>query len=254
MRNYHSTSPARSRAAHKALVATGLMLAIVLGIIPSASAQIITYNNGGDNVYQPYDTVVSATDAANQGISSFGSLTQTAGSALFNSQLSILNDGIVFNPTTYAPAQRDWTEYTLTPSDGSVILFTFTSAQNIGSINTFAMSGASQLRSAQDYGLEYQSGGNWTSLFSNLDTNAAGNLNSGNTSTWVNLDFSGFSGGSLANVDALRFTFHNVGGLQTMYREIDVVAVGVPEPSACAIAFGGIAAAVALRRRMRQQP
>jgi hypothetical protein len=218
-----------------------------LGLIPSASAQIITYNNGGENVYQPYDNVVSATDAANQGIPSLSSLTQTAGSAFYGSQLSILNDGIVFNPTTYAPAQRDWTQYTLTPSDGSVILFTFTSVQNIGTINTFAMSGNGQLRSAQDYGLEYQSGGNWTSLFSNLNTSAAGNLNAGNTTTWVNLDFSGFSGGSLAGVDALRFTFHDVGGLGSMYREIDVVSV--PEPSAWAIALGGVAVVLAFRRR-----
>ena len=260
MRINNSTSRAQPRAAHKALFAAGLMLAVALGLIPSASAQIITYNNGGDNVYQPYDTVVSATDAANQGISSFGSLTQTAGSAIYGSQLNLLNDGIVWSPTkeydvggTMMTTGRDWTEASFTPSDGSVVVFAFTSPQNVGTINTFAMSGASQFRSAQDYGLEYQSGGNWTSLFSNLNTSAPGNLNAGNTTTWVNLDFSGFSGGSLANVDALRFTFHNVGGLESMYREIDVVAVGVPEPSAWAIALGGVGAVLAFHRRARHR-
>lgn len=249
MRIYHSSSPAQSRAAHKALVATGLILAVAFGFIPSASAQLITYNNGGAAVYEPYDNVVSATDAANQGISSFGSLTQTAGSAIFGSQLSILNDGIVFNPTTYGTSDRGNTAYSFTPSDLSVVVFAFTSPQNVGTINTFAMSGAGQLRSAQDYGLEYQSGGNWTTLFSSLDTNAPGNLDAGNTTTWVNLDFSGFAGGALADVSALRFTFKNVGGDETLYREIDVVGVAVPEPSACAIALGGVAAVLACRRR-----
>jgi hypothetical protein len=254
MRNYLPTSPAQSRAAHKALIATGLMLAVAAGLISSASAQIITYTNGGENVYQPYDNVVSATDAANQGISSFGTLTQTEGGAVYGSQLNLLNDGIVWSPTkeynvggTMMTTGRDWTEAAFLPSDGSVVVFAFTSPQNVGTINTFAMSGNGQFRSAQDYGLEYQSGGNWTSLFSNLNTSAAGNLNAGNTTTWVNLDFSGFSGGSLAGVDALRFTFHDVGGLGSMYREIDVVSV--PEPSAWAIALGGVAVVLAFRRR-----
>lgn len=253
MRILNASSPARSRSVHNALLATGFMLAVALGFMPSLSAQVISYYNGGAGTYEPYDTVVSATDAANQGISSFGSLTQTDGSAIYGSQLSILNDGIVFNPTTYGTLDRGDTTYSFTPSDGSVIVFAFTSPQNVGTINTFAMSGGGQLRSAQDYGLEYQSGGNWTSLFNNLNTSAAGNLNAGNTTTWVNLDFSGLSGGSLANVDALRFTFHDVGGLQSMYREIDVVAVSVPEPSSCAIALGGVAAVLAFRRRARHR-
>jgi|688.fasta_scaffold302691_1 hypothetical protein len=251
MRVYDSSSLAQPRAAHQTLLATGIMLAVALGFMPSLSAQVISYFNGGAAVYEPYDTVVSATDAANQGISSFGSLTQTDGSAIFGSQLSILNDGIVFNPTTYGTSDRGNTTYSFTPSDGSVVVFAFTSPQSVGTINTFAMSGAGQLRSAQDYGLEYQSGGNWTSLFSNLNTSAAGNLNDGNTTTWVNLDFSGFSGGSLANVDALRFTFRDVDGRASMYREIDVVSV--PEPSAWAIALGGVAAVLAFRCRARHQ-
>lgn len=253
MRIYDSSSPARTLAARKWLVATCLMLAVAAGLVSSASAQTITYNNGGEGIYEPYDTVVSATDAANQGIPSFGSLTQTAGSAMFGSQLSILNDGIVFNPTTYGTGDRGNTAFSFTPSDLSVVVFAFTSPQNVGTINTFAMSGAGQLRSAQDYGLEYQSGGNWTTLFSSLDTNAPGNLDAGNTTTWVNLDFSGFAGGALADVSALRFTFKNVGGDETLYREIDVVGVAVPEPSTCAIALGGVAAVLAFRRRARHQ-
>ena len=249
MRISNASSPAQPRAAHRAVVTTGIILAVALGPMPSLSAQVISYFNGGAGTYEPYDTVVSATDAANQGISSFGSLTQTAGSAIFGSQLSILNDGIVFNPTTYGTGDRGDTTYSFTPSDLSVVVFAFTSPQNVGTINTFAMSGAGQLRSAQNYGLEYQSGTSWTSLFSSLDTSAPGNLDAGNTTTWVNLDFSGLPGGALANVDALRFTFKNVGEDETLYREIDVVGVAVPEPSTCAIALGGVAAVLAFRRR-----
>jgi hypothetical protein len=228
---------------------SALVLAAALALMPSLSAQVITYTNGGAGVYAPYDNVVSATDAANQGISSFGTLTQTAGNAIFGSNLNILNDGIVFNPTTYGTGNRGDTAYSFTPTDGSKVVFTFTSAQNIGSINTFAMSGSGQTRSAQNYGLEYQSAGNWTSLFSSLDTSAPGNLNAGNTTTWVNLDFSGFSGGSLADVTALRFTFQNVGGNESLYREIDVNAV--PEPSTYALILGGIATLLLIRRRLQ---
>ena len=210
-----------------------------------ASSVVITYANGGASVYEPYTSLVSATDAANQGVSSFGTLTQTAGSAIYGSLLSILNDGIVYNPEVN---DRGNTAWSFTPSNGSVIEFTFNSAQKIGSINTFAMSGSGQFRSAQNYGLEYQSAGNWTSLFSSLDTSAPGNLNSVNTSTMVILDFSGFAGGYLADVNALRFTFQNVGGNnEPLYREIDVIAV--PEPSAYALVLGGIATLLLIRRR-----
>jgi hypothetical protein len=187
----------------------------------------ITYSNGGEAVYEPYDSVVSATDVANQGSAVLGSLTQPAGSAIYGSSLNILNDGIVFNSTTYGTGDRGNTTYSFTPSDGSVVVFTFNSAQNVGSINTFAMSGSGQTRSAQNYKLEYRSGSTWTTLFGSLNTSAAGNLDTGNTSTRVNIDFSGLSGGSLANVDALRFTFYNVGENETLYREIDVLAVEV---------------------------
>jgi hypothetical protein len=226
---------------------SALVLAAALALMPSLSAQVITYTTGGAGVYEPYDNVVSATDAANQGISSFDSLTQTLGSAIYSSNLNILNDGVVYNPGTMN--DRGNTVYSFTPSDGSVIEFTFNSAQNIGSINTFAMSGSGQLRSAQNYGLEYQSAGNWTSLFSSLNTSAPGNLNAGNTTTWVNLDFSGFAGGSLANVTALRFTFQNVGVNESLYREIDVNAV--PEPSTYALILGGIATLLLIRRRVQ---
>ena len=226
---------------------SALVLAAALALMPSLSAQVITYTTGGAGVYEPYDNVVSATDAANQGIPSFGTLTQTVGSAIYSSNLNILNDGVVYNPGTMN--DRGNTVYSFTPSDGSVIVFTFNSAQNVGSINTFAMSGSGQFRSAQNYGLEYQSGGNWTSLFSSLNTSAPGNLNAGNTTTWVNLDFSGFSGGSLGNVTALRFTFQNVGGNESLYREIDVNAV--PEPSTYALILGGIATLLLIRRRLQ---
>jgi hypothetical protein len=48
-------------------------------------------------------------------------------------------------------------------------------------------------------------------------------------------------------VSALRFTFNNVGGDETMYREIDVVAV--PEPSSVTLLGAGIGSLALLRRR-----
>ena len=183
----------------------------------------ITYSNGGAAVYEPYDSVVSATDTANVGSSALSSLTQTTGSAIFGSSVSLLNDGIVFDGV----GDRGDTSKSFTPSDGSQVVIEFNSAQSVKEINTFAMSGSGQIRSAQNYKLEYRSDSTWTTLFSGLNTGAAGNLDAGNTSTWVNIDFSGLSGGSLANVDAFRLTFYNVGGDETLYREIDVLAVEV---------------------------
>ena len=183
----------------------------------------ITYSNGGGGVYETYSSVVSATDIANVGSSTLSSLTQTTGSAIFGSSVSVLNDGIVFDGV----GDRGDTSKSFTPSDGSQVVFEFNSARKVSEINTFAMSGSGQTRSAQNYKLEYRSGSIWTTLFGSLNTSAAGNLDTGNTSTRVNIDFSGFSGGSLANVDALRFTFYNVGENETLYREIDVLAVEV---------------------------
>jgi hypothetical protein len=180
----------------------------------------ITYSNGGAGNYEPYDSVVSATDIANEGSSALSSLTQTTGSAIYGSSVSLLNDGIVFDG-----GDRGDTAKSFTPSDGSQVVIEFNSAQSVTEINTFAMSGSGQIRSAQNYKLEYRSDSTWTTLFSGLNTSAAGNLDAGNTSTRVNIDFSVFSGGSLANVDAFRFTFYNVGGDETLYREIDVLAV-----------------------------
>ena len=114
------------------------------------------------------------------------------------------------------------------------------------------MSGPGQLRSAQDYKLEYRpsSLSAFTTLFSNLNTANPNLIDAGNTSTWVNLDFTTFPGGSLANVDALRFTFHDVGGDATLYREIDVNVV--PEPSSASLLVAGIGALIILRyRRLR---
>jgi hypothetical protein len=183
----------------------------------------ITYSNGGEGNYEPYSSIVSATDLANVGSSALSSLTQTTGSAIFGSSVSLLNDGIVFDGV----GDRGDTSKSFTPSDGSQVVIEFSSARKVSEINTFAMSGGGQTRSAQNYKLEYRSDSTWTTLFSGLNTSAAGNLDAGNTSTRVNIDFSGLTGGSLANVDAFRFTFYNVGGDETLYREIDVLAVAV---------------------------
>jgi hypothetical protein len=211
----------------------------------SRAAVVISYASGGAGIYEPYSSVVSSTDAANVGSSDLSSLSLTTGSAIYGSSASYMNDGIVYDPGTMN--DRGNTAWTLTPSDGSQVTIEFNTGLNVTGINTFAMSGGGQARSAQDYGLEYLTGGNWTTLFSNLNTSDANNIDAGNTSTWVNLDLTSYAGGSLVNVDALRFTFHNVGGDETLYREIDVMAV--PEPSSVTLFGAAIGGVVLLRRR-----
>jgi hypothetical protein len=211
----------------------------------SSAAVVISYASGGSGVYEPYSSVVSSTDAANAGSSVLTSLSLTAGSAIYGSSASYMNDGLVYDPGTMS--SRGDTTWTLTPSNGAQVTISFNTGLNVSSINTFAMSGGGQARSAQDYGLEYYSGGSWTTLFSNLNTSDANNIDAGNTTTWVNVNLTGYAGGSLANVSALRFTFNNVGGDETMYREIDVVAV--PEPSSVTLLGAGIGSLALLRRR-----
>jgi autotransporter-associated beta strand protein len=185
---------------------------------------VITYNTGGVGVYEPYDNVVSATDAANSSSTVLSSLSLTAGSALYGSSSSYMNDGVVYNPSTMN--NRGDTTWTLTPTDGAQLTINFSSGLNLAVINTFAMSGAGQPRSAQDYKLEYFASGSWTSLFTNLNTSAPNNIDAGNTTTWVNLDLTGYAGGALSSVEALRFTFYNVSGDESMYREVDVFSSG----------------------------
>ncbi len=236
-----SSTPTAGFSLAAALAATGLL--VLAG--QSRAAVVISYASGGAGTYEPYSSVVSSTDAANAGSSVLTSLSLTSGSAIYGSSASYMNDGIVYDPGTMS--SRGDTTWTLTPSDGSQVTITFNTGLNLTGINTFAMSGSGQARSAQDYGLEYLTGGNWTTLFSNLNTSHANNIDAGNTSTWVNLDLTSYAGGSLVNVDALRFTFHNVGGDETLYREIDVVAV--PEPSSVTLFGAAIGGVVLLRRR-----
>ena len=234
---------------HYAIKAFSAALALV-GLLAlagqSQAAVVITYNTAGAGVYEPYNSVVSATDAVNQGSAVLLYYDNVSGQ--FGSSSSKLNDGVVFDGI----GDRGDTGKSFTPGDGTVILFTFKAPQNVLSINTFAMSGPGQLRSAQDYKLEYRQSSlsAFTTLFSNLNTANPNLIDAGNTSTWVNLDFTTFPGGSLANVDALRFTFHDVGGDATLYREIDVNVV--PEPSSASLLVAGIGALIILRyRRLR---
>jgi hypothetical protein len=211
----------------------------------SSAAVVISYASGGSGNYEPYSSVVSSTDAANAGSSALSSLSLTTGSAIYGSSASYMNDGLVYDPGTMSG--RGDTTWTLTPSNGAQVTITFNTGLNLTGINTFAMSGGGQARSAQDYGLEYYSGGSWTTLFSNLNTSDANNIDAGNTTTWVNVNLTGYAGGSLANVSALRFTFHNVGGDETLFREIDVMAV--PEPSSVTLLGASIGSLALLRRR-----
>jgi autotransporter-associated beta strand protein len=207
--------------ASKALIAAIMVLAAAG---QTRASVVITYNTGGAGVYEPYDNVVSATDAANSGSTVLSSLSLTAGSALYGSSASYMNDGVVYNPSTMN--DRGNTTWTLTPTDGAQLTINFSSGLNLAVINTFAMSGSGQARSAQDYKLEYFASGSWTSLFTNLNTSAPNNIDAGNTTTWVNLDLTGYAGGALSSVEALRFTFYNVSGDESMYREVDVFTTG----------------------------
>ncbi|MFZ4682822.1 MAG: PEP-CTERM sorting domain-containing protein [Terrimicrobiaceae bacterium] len=222
-----------------------LVASLAVAVLDSASAQVITYQSAGAGVFDPMP--VLSDDAANAGSSFLSGWSFSSGSAIFGSSLVKINDGIFFENVL----DRGNTTFTLTPSSGAVVVVDFTSGLFLTGINTYAASGSGQLRSAQDYGLEYSLVGSssYTSLFTSLNTSDPNNINSGNTSTKVLLDFTGLGGGGLNNVDSLRFTFATVGGNETMYREIDVIAV--PEPSSAMMVIGAAFGGVALLRRRR---
>jgi hypothetical protein len=243
--NTTNSSLSSTHNSRKPLAVTLAVAAMLTFAGQSMASVVISYASAGAGVYEPYSSIVSSTDAANVGSGVLTSLSLTSGSAIYGSSASYMNDGLVYDPGTMSG--RGDTTWTLTPSNGAQVTITFNTGLNLTGINTFAMSGGGQARSAQDYGLEYYSGGSWTTLFSNLNTSDANNIDAGNTTTWVNVNLTGYAGGSLANVSALRFTFNNVGGDETMYREIDVVAV--PEPSSVTLLGAGIGSLALLRRR-----
>jgi hypothetical protein len=243
--NTTNSSLSYTHNSRKPLAATLAVAAMLTFAGQSMASVVISYATAGAGVYEPYSSIVSSTDAANVGSGVLTSLSLTSGSAIYGSSASYMNDGLVYDAATMN--DRGNTSWSLTPSDGAQLTITFNSGLNVTEINTFAMSGGGQTRSAQDYGLEYMTGSSWTTLFSNLNTSDVNNIDVGNSSTWVNVNLTGYAGGSLANVSALRFTFHNVGGDETLFREIDVMAV--PEPSSVTLLGAGIGSLALLRRR-----
>jgi hypothetical protein len=243
--NTTNSSLSSTHNSRKPLAVTLAVAAMLTFAGQSMASVVISYASAGAGVYEPYSSIVSSTDAANVGSGVLTSLSLTSGSAIYGSSASYMNDGLVYDAATMN--DRGNTSWSLTPSDGAQLTITFNSGLNVTEINTFAMSGSGQTRSAQDYGLEYMTGSSWTTLFSNLNTSDVNNIDVGNSSTWVNVNLTGYAGGSLANVSALRFTFHNVGGDETLFREIDVMAV--PEPSSVTLLGASIGSLALLRRR-----
>lgn len=214
----------------------------------TATGQTITYETGGENV--AYEYTVSDSDAANVGSGLLSAWTLDSGSAMYGSSLSRINNGLFFEegyPSYF-------TDATFTPSNGAVVTVSFVQAITVASISTYAASGSGQVRSGQDYQLEYRMADSpiFFTLFSSLDANDPNNIDASQTSTKVVIDFSSFMGGGLQNVDALRFTFANVGvDGETMYREIDVVAT-IPEPGTSVALFAASILAVFCVRRHRK--
>ena len=164
----------------------------------------------------------------------------------FGSSVGKLYDGTLYNgfPT-------DGTVESLAAYNGSTYLFTLNAGYNISQIRIYTGSGAGQTRSGQNSLLEYAtttSGSTFTPLFTSLDT---GNVNNPDTANTQNLVIVSFTSGEQAlSIDRLRFTVYNVGGDESMYREMDVIAV--PEPSSAIMLVAGIGALIILRyRRLR---
>ena len=164
----------------------------------------------------------------------------------FGSSVGKLYDGTLYNgfPT-------DSTGESLTAYDGSTYLFTLNAGYNISQIRIYTGSGAGQTRSGQNSLLEYAtttSGSTFTPLFTSLDTGNVNNPDTANTQNLVTVSFT--SGEQALSIDRLRFTVYNVGGDESMYREMDVIAV--PEPSSASLLVAGIGALIILRyRRLR---
>ncbi len=210
---------------------------LLLAAASSNAAIIITAQNGVTGTFG-----VSNIDL---GQAAGTTLTLDSGAAAFGSSVGKLNDGDV-----YGLGADVETVATLTPTDGSVATYHFDlTASPLGyDLTSIAsLTGSAQGRSQQVYDVEYSLvGAGFTPLASVLGT-LTDNGSVGETQvTLSNL--------SLLNVSAIRFTFHNGVGGESMFREIDAFGTAaVPEPSslltAGMMAAGGVAAVMLRRKR-----
>lgn len=221
---------------------------IALSAAPSYASVIVNSGSGPQGTF-----AVSSIDRANQGQSTFFTLVQNSGSALFDTNVNGLNDGLIYeaggNPTHTGLRQ-------FSPSNNSVITLTFDT-----SINTFGYDITSvvsmtfiETRAGQAYDLAYSLVAT-PSTFVSLTGGDSGSLVNRPTSAQEGQVTIADSTGTIASgVKALRFTFYNSGGNESVFAEIDVfgTATIVPEPvlSTFSCLFG---VAFIARFRRRQQ-
>ncbi len=230
------------------LVSTARNLAALLlgaAIFTALPAQITTSTATGTQG----TFTVSSTDLANAGQPTFASLVINIGSALYGSNVAKLNDG-----TTYEAADNLNTTPTLTPMEGSIIIFKFNTSINTQGYNLASiavLTGSGQGRAGQNF-VAY-----WTPVGSeSFNQLFSVNQPTGDIEMRTNTFFDG--GGPLATgVGSMAFVFLNTGGAESMYREIDIfgtatgAAQAIPEPSTYATLIGAISLGLVWMRRRK---
>ena len=170
---------------------------------------------------------VSRYDAADVSSGAAAVWSIQSGEGIFGSSLAKINDGKFIADA----ANRDNSAECFVPADGTVVSVTFPDGADILSVITYAASGSGQVRSGQNYTLEYAktNSSEFMPLVDYLNVLDPQNIDAPSTSTKVS---HAFTPGVLRDVGTLRFTFHNVGAGdgETMYREIDVTTLADGSP------------------------
>jgi hypothetical protein len=222
---------------------------IALSVAPSYASVIVNSGSGPQSTY-----AVSNTDLANQGQSTFSTLVQNSGSALFDTNVNGLNDGLIYeasnNPThtgirQFAPSN--------TPS---VVTLTFDTSTNTFGYDIVSVVSMTfiETRAGQAYDLAYSLVAT-PSTFVSLTGGDSGSLVNRPTSAQEGQVTITDSTGTIASgVKALRFTFYNSGGNESVFAEIDVTGTAtiVPEPVLSTLSYLFGVAFIARFRRRRQ--